>query len=101
MMCVMRFGAVAILCALAQPGVALGADQAAAQEETPEPGPIVIDGKKEKKICTREVTTGSIMSRRVCRTQSEIDRQQANAARAMDDARNQQMTRRHIQDNRE
>lgn len=44
--------------------------------------------KPEKKICRREVTTGSIMARPVCRTKAEwmqIDNQNAaNAGQALD-----------------
>lgn len=53
--------------------------QAAPAADTPKP---------EKKICRREVTTGSIMARPVCRTKAEwmqIDNQNAaNAGQALD-----------------
>ncbi|KQM86854.1 hypothetical protein ASE70_17220 [Sphingomonas sp. Leaf22] len=57
---------------------------AAATQATAAPTP----PKPEKKVCRREMTTGSIMARPVCHTRTEwtqIDAQNAaNAAQALD-----------------
>ena len=38
----------------------------------------------EKKICSREIVTGSIFPHRVCKTQSQIDAENAAAAETLD-----------------
>src|SRR4029079_18535789 len=51
------------------------------------PPPIVVEGQKEKKVCRTETSTGSIMARRVCRTQSQIDRERAAMERDLEQQR--------------
>lgn len=71
----------------AQDAVAPAPAQAAPAEPA-EPGPpIVVEGQKEKKICRNATATGSIMSRRVCKTASQMAREEAEAQQALDRAR--------------
>ena len=63
----------ALAMALAAP--ALGADAPAKPTETgAQPGKDSLPKEpKEKLICTSEVVTGSVMNKRVCKTQKQID----------------------------
>ena len=47
----------------------------------------MVEGQKEKKVCRSETSTGSIMPRRVCKTQTQIAREQVEAQRALEAAR--------------
>lgn len=48
---------------------------------------------KEKRICRRDVSTGSIMPRSVCRTKSEWDAITAQSLSELDRARDDQRSR--------
>lgn len=64
--------------AMAAAAPALGADAPAKPPETAAPA-----GKEsppmEKLICTSEVATGSVMNKRVCKTQKQIDEDRKTA----------------------
>ncbi len=67
------------------------AQESAAPQAT---GPIVVEGtttgeKEDKVICRRERETGSIRSRKVCRTASQIAQEQSRGERTLDTARTQ------------
>ena len=66
------------------------AQDAAPAAEPPPPAdagpPLVVDGQKDKKICRSERSTGSIMPRRVCRTQSQVAREREESLRALEAA---------------
>ncbi len=55
--------------------------------------PIVVEGqepaKEDKVVCRRERETGSIRSRRVCRSESQIAQEQSHGERTLDTARTQ------------
>jgi len=78
---------IAILTALASPSWAGGANDvpapgpgapAVAQETATTVSPLPVETKApEKKVCTREVATGSIVAKRVCRTETEIQAERA------------------------
>jgi len=72
---------------------AQSAEPAAPAEQAAADAPIVVEGEKEKKICRTESSTGSIMPRRVCRTASEVARQQEEAQRQLDLARSERRAR--------
>lgn len=55
---------------------------------------------KEKKICRRDVSTGSIMPRSVCRTKSEWDAITAQSQTDLDRARGDQQSRAMVGGNR-
>ena len=59
-----------------------------ASSPTPAPNaPIVVQGQAEKKVCHMETATGSIMSRRVCRTAREIAEQERRTEVALEAVR--------------
>ena len=77
-------------------------DATAATEPAPDPDarpPIVVEGQKEKKVCRTETSTGSIMPRRVCRTQSQIDSERAAMERDLDEARTRDEAEAHYRTN--
>jgi hypothetical protein len=55
---------------------------------------------KEKKICRRDVATGSIMPRSVCRTRAEWDALTAQGQTDLDRARDDQQSRAMVGGNR-
>lgn len=78
--------------------------QAAASGELPPdpaPAPIEVKGKGEKKVCRTEVVTGSIMPKRVCRTEAEIEADNAAAAQALQTMQRDRDAARHLRDLRE
>lgn len=72
-----RTGAAAALLLLAVPALAIEAGAPSALDGANAPSAQAHAKPKERKICTRETDTGSIVPKRVCRTVSEA--QQANA----------------------
>jgi hypothetical protein len=68
--------------AVAAPALA-GQDPAPAATASAKPD-AAPDAAKEKKICTRQAATGSIMGKRVCRTVREIEAEQAAAQTQLD-----------------
>jgi len=78
----------------AQPAGTPSEGAAAAQVSPPASGdpPIVVEAQKEKKVCRSETATGSIMPRRVCKTATQIAREQVEAERALEAARALQET---------
>ena len=54
----------------------------------------------EKKICKRETTTGSIMSRRICHTRAEWDQLSAQGQADLDRTRNMERSRSLVEGNR-
>jgi len=72
-----RIGAATALIILAAPALATETSASAAQDGATAAAAKDQAKPKERKICTRETETGSIVPKRVCRTVSEA--QQANA----------------------
>lgn len=54
----------------------------------------------EKKVCKREVATGSIMSRRVCHTKAEWDQLEAQGKADLDRTRAMERSRSLVEGNR-
>lgn len=63
--------------------LASGVPAVAQDTAAPRPNDVIrVIGKKdpaERKICQMEIATGSIVARRVCKTQAEVDEQHRNA----------------------
>ncbi len=88
-------GVLRILSLAALLAVAPAASQAAA------PGKATADKPDaEKKICKREVATGSIMSRRICHTRAEWDQLEAKGKADLDRARAMERSRSLVEGNR-
>lgn len=62
---------------------ALHAQETTPGQPTTTETPVVVTGKKEKKVCKTVVSTGSIMPKRVCQTVSEIAAQAEKAQQAI------------------
>lgn len=82
-----RLFVAAALLLLPAAGHAQQSETPAAPPATQADAPIVVEGQKEKKVCRTETSTGSIMPRRICKTQAQIAREQADAQRALETAR--------------
>jgi len=71
----------------------------AGAQTAPQATTIVVTGDRSdadednRRICRREVQTGSVMSRRVCRTRSEWNRAAARAQNDLDRMRQQETAR--------
>ena len=61
--------------------VVLLATAAAAQQQPAQPGPIVVTGKK---VCETILKTGSILPKRICKTQAEWDEERAATLRTLE-----------------
>jgi hypothetical protein len=73
-------------------------EEAAKPEETPEEPdnePIVVEAEREKKVCDTVRETGSILPRRVCRTEKEVAENNENARLLKERLMNDQATARH------
>ena len=83
---------------LACAALAAGGSAAGAQT-VPEATTVVVNGERpasdddNRRICRREVQTGSVMARRVCRTRSEWNRAAARAQTDLDRLRQQDRSR--------
>ena len=65
-------------------------------KQAPAGPPIVVEGQRDKKICHSETSTGSIIPRRVCRTEAEASEQQAAAQHVMETIQHQIDSQRHV-----
>ena len=95
------------------PGPALAQADGTPGETVPEPsaGPedeedseIVVEGEvpeKDRKVCVRERPTGSIVTKRVCRTQGEIEEQRRRSLETLETFRQDRDTRSHTELSRE
>lgn len=64
---------------------------------------IVVEGevpKENRKVCRMQVTTGSIMPKRVCRTQAQIEAEERAAQAAIEATNRDREMRTFIQENR-
>jgi hypothetical protein len=77
--------------------IALVASSARADPPKPVPD-IVVQGSRpeDKVVCRVEVTTGSILSRRTCKTQRQIDRERETSLAAAEQLRQQRENEREI-----
>jgi hypothetical protein len=69
--------------------LAIAADKGSQPAVAAAPGDIVVKGEKAKEkrlTCRTETPTGSSFARRVCRTASQIEEQQAQSAKFMEEA---------------
>jgi hypothetical protein len=60
------------------------ADAAGAGDHSDKPATQATTPPEERKICTMETATGSVMPKRVCRTRAEIEAQRREAERYRD-----------------
>jgi hypothetical protein len=90
----MRFSLVAMMAALVASQPVSAADPSPSTAAASSPAATSdkkADKPKEKKICHREVPTGSITPVRVCRTQAEIDTETTQGQAQLDDMRRAMM----------
>ena len=83
-------GAVAIILL----GSSAAAQQPPPQTPPTQPGPIVVTGKK---ICETILKTGSILPKRICKTQAEWDEERAATARFVERLQRDQDVRTSVQ----
>ena len=85
----------------AVPALDAKAEGGSAPAETP--SDIVVDGelsKKQKRVCMSETATGSIMSRRVCNTDAQLEERKLIAEHVKNELGKKQASERHLQEAR-
>lgn len=91
---------IALLSAVSAPAQDAAVPVPSPEQAAPDPAsdkpPIVVEGKKEKKICDTVTTTGSIVPKRICRTKAEIEAAQAEAQEFKERLISDQETRRFV-----
>lgn len=67
---------------------------------TPEPprDEVVVEGERQKKVCKRSVSTGSIMPQRICKSADEWDKITERSVAALERMRKEQEERRYLKE---
>jgi len=76
-------------------------DVPAEPDAKPEAASIVVKGKGEKKVCRTVVATGSIVPRRTCKTEAEVEAEAAAAQAMVERLRTDQETAQQIKELRD
>lgn len=90
--------ACAVIAGIAAPAIA---------QTPPEDATVVVNGQRpapedaDRRVCRREIQTGSVMSRRVCRSQAERNNTAAGAQSDLDRLRQQERSRGNVGQSRQ